>query len=198
MSLHFSNGRVLLKNTTDSEWYYLSATVDDDDVLPHINVNQVSQGDLSLEEFDEYVILRSADDGNLYKLGLETNGDGEVTYTFFAATLPVSYRPVRLYVKDQSTGLTYEIKATMDPFLGQVRPEVVVYSVASNTRTIDKSQRCMAPVSVVTPACMVPASATDEGDIIVGPTRSLPRSAILIDEGGGAIGGEGGGGMVSE
>jgi hypothetical protein len=158
----------LLKNTTDSEWYYLSATVDDDDALPHINVNQVSQGDLSLEEFDEYVILRSADDGNLYKLGLETNGDGEVTYTFFAATLPVSYRPVRLYVKDQSTGLTYEIKATMDPF------------------------------SVVTPACMVPASATDEGDIIVGPTRALPRSSILIDEGGGAIGGEGGGGMVSE
>lgn len=198
MSLHFSNGQVLLKNVTDDNWYYLAVSVDAQDGLPHLAPSQESLGDLTLEEFSEYVILRCADNGVLYKLALATNEAGDIDFSFVAADVPVSQIPIRLYLKDQSTGLLYEVTASMDPFTGEVYPAVTAYSAAANTRTINKHQRCMTPVNTVEPACVVPADATDEGDIIVGPSTAVPRSPILIGEGGGAIGGEGGGGMIGE
>lgn len=192
MSLHFSNGQVLLMNTSNSEWYYLAVAVDDDDALPHLAPSQVSLGDLTLEEFDEYVVLRCAETGDYYKLGLATNGNGDIDYSFSILTLPLAYRATRLFLKDQSTGLLYEVTAEMDPFIGGVYPAITAFGdIAGNTRTINSPFKCQSAVTRVTPACVVPATAMTEETIIVGPSTAVPVQELLIGEGGGALEGEG-------
>jgi hypothetical protein len=196
MALHFSSGRVLLKNTDDSEWYYLSASVGVD-LLPHISVAQVIAGDFSLEDYDEYVVLRCSDNDTLYKLGLETNENGTITYSFEPSPSPAIYRPIRLFVKDTSTGILYEITAQQDVNTGEVYPQILAYSAANNT-TITKAHRCQAAVSVLEASCLSPAEVMSHGTIIIPPANNAPRSVILQGEGGEAIGAEGGGGLAGE
>jgi hypothetical protein len=196
MGLHFSSGRVLLKNTDDSEWYYLSASIGSD-LLPHISVAQVIAGDFSLEDYDEYVVLRCADNDTLYKLGLETAEDASITYSFEPSPSPAIYRPIRLFVKDTSTGILYEITAKQDAISGEVYPQILAYSGANNT-TIAKAQRCSAAVSILTPACLSPAEVMTHGTIIIPPANNAGRSHLLQGEGGEAIGAESGGGISGE
>lgn len=191
MPIHISNGRLLLKNFSNDSWYYIFATVDDDDSLPHIEVSQTVAGDFSLSDYDEYVILRCADDGQLYRLDLYTNGDGKIDYRFELAVLPVSKRPSRIFVKDQVTLLLYEIKATQDVNTGLVHPQVVAYSTTGNT-TIDKPFRCHTPATVTENSCISPANFFTKATVIIPPANNAPVLPIIIGEGGEAVIGEGG------
>jgi hypothetical protein len=191
MSLHFSNGRLLLKNTFDNQWYYLEARIGTD-LLPHIMINQTIAGDFSLSDYDEYAIIR-ADDGVLYKLGLTTNGDGVVTYSFDAASLPVSQLPVKIFVKDSNTGLLYSLTGGISADDGNIYPAIAQYTSTGNN-SIDRPFRRNSLATTIAQPCRHAAAFFSQSIVIVGPNIPLPvtdNGAILIGEGGEDIIGEG-------
>jgi hypothetical protein len=181
MGLHYSNGRLLLKNTTNNEWYYISVSIGTD-LLPHIKVDQTIAGDFSLSSYDEYAILR-ADSSVLYKLGLKTTVDGAITYLFEPAVLPVEKLPVLVFLKDQDTGILYTLTGAISVADGAIYPKLANISAINNT-LLDRPFVCVTPATYTSNTCRHPASFIVQHQIIIPPVVPLPTP----DEGGGILG----------
>lgn len=182
MALHYSSGKLLLRNQDDGEWYFIEVRIDITDGLPHIYVHQTVGDEVSLDStFDEYAIIR-VDTGVLYKLGIETNGSGAITYSFEIATLPVAKLPSRIWIKDTTSGILYELLGTMSQWDALVYPQLTQASI-STTTTLNSPfrTRSVTPVYDVD-RCRILAPAITQRTIIISP---YPNVSVAV------LGGEG-------
>ena len=183
MSLHYSSGKLLLQNTSDDEWYYVEVRIDDDDGLPHIYPHQDIAGDYSLSDYDSYAIIRSAE-GYLYKLSLRTDVDGNVTYDLSIADLPVTQLPVRIFIKDTTTGLSYQLIVT-EGVDGVGYPELVTAgSIVSTGTTLDRPFACHSPVTTTDNICKSAANFLTKATVLIPTQVPLPTGGFLLGAGG--------------
>lgn len=196
MSLHYSHGKLLLKNTSDGEWYFLDARIGGD-LLPHLHPEQEVAGDYSLSEFDEYAIIRAVDN-SLYKLSLYTNEEGVVTYRLSAYS-DITQLPVRVFIKDTTTGLLYALTLTENG--DSVYPEL---NLAGGIATTTQARRCFCPVitTVETSRTITAATVLEECSIVLPVPIEPPTPPIgsegILGEGGEEILGEGGEAILPE
>lgn len=200
MSLHYSSGKLLLKNTTDNQWYYLSASLLSDGSV-YLKVHQDSQGTLSLVNYDTYAIIRAVD-GVLYKLSLVTNGSGVVDYSFNVAILPVTQSPVRIWIKDVDTGGLYELTGEVAEATGLIYPRLNSYNAAVNT-LLDRPFKCQVSATATANSCRHLASFYALAQVVIPPfsgaTNPIPSNGDeILGENGESILGEGGENILGE
>jgi hypothetical protein len=195
MSLHYSSGKVLLKNTSDGEWYFVEIRMGSDD-LPHLYPHQDIAGDYSLKDYDEYVILRASGAG-LYKLDLYTNSEEVVTYRFTLVEAPEKL-PIRLFLKDTTTGLLYLVIAAEDEDDGNFSVNITQASPTSGTNTTTSPFRCKSPVSVTVARCMSAVGVFARATIMIPAQVPLPTGGFLLGAGGEGLLDTGGGEEIRE
>lgn len=177
MSYHFSQGRLLLQNVSDNNWYYLDvrineegrATLHPDQTIAFVN---------GAVDYLSYVLIR-ANNGIVYKLGLQTNEHGEVDYSWVEAELPFEQIPINLFLKDSTTGLLYKVTGLEDDNDGVVRVNVAQVSVTTGTETQTIPCNCPVEASAMPPESnLTEAGVLEECSIIVTPQSALPRFLI--------------------
>src|SRR5678815_803537 len=87
--------------------YYLDVRINSEG-LPTLHPFQEIAYNNGEVDYDTYVLIR-ANNGIVYKLGLQTNDDGEIDYSWVEADLPFEKRVMTLFLKDTTTGLLYQI-----------------------------------------------------------------------------------------
>lgn len=174
MSVHFSGGRLLLQNVTDNDWYYIDVRINADG-LPTLHPYQEAAFENGEVDYDVYVLIR-ANNGIVYKLGLETNEDGEVTYSWVEATLPFTQRVINVFLKDTTTGLLYQVTGVENDTDGIVYVNVAPATPAGvNTRTLTEPCRCPTAVSVMEEVVVLTEAAVlEECSIVVPAAPTLP------------------------
>lgn len=197
MSLHFSNGKLLLKNTTNNQWYFVDVAVDAADGKPHIRVDQTAQGSFYAKRWDTKAVILSSnddpDDITIWEMGLQTNGAGVVTFSFNAVETP-TYPTTRLMLKDNDTGKFYEILPSPDQDTGEIYPELVDLSTDEVLSTLDRPFLNTVAVATLTPQCVAAIQALAMRQVIV-PIRPVRGVIISTPEG---ILGEGGENILGE
>lgn len=195
MSLHYSSGKLLLKNITDNLWYYVEVRIDSQDEHPHIYVHQEASDEDGLSGYDEYAII-CADNGDIYKLGLYTNSEDVVTYSFESSALT---KPAdRVFVKDTTTGVRYSLTGVYNETYLRAYLRISQVSVSAALTTVDSPFRCHAAVTYTANRCKHGAAfyvratiVTSRGEIEIEPTPE-PEQEGILDEGGVEILDEGG------
>lgn len=169
MGIHFSNGRILLQNITDNNWYYLDVGLNDAG-LPALRPAQIIAFNNGEVDYDPYVLIR-ANNGIVYKLGLLTNGDGKNDYSWVEADLPFEFRVINLFLKNSDTGLLYRVQGLIDEGDGEIRVNVSFASEAiAAGETLNVPCNCPTEASIMTP------------DVVLQPAGVLEECAVLVPE----------------
>lgn len=172
MSLHYSSGKLLLKNITDNQWYYLEVRVDAQDGLPHLYPHQTIAGDYSLSDYDEYAVIR-ANNGLLFKLYLETNNSGQIDFAL-TDDFELEKLPSILFLKDTTTSFLYLLQLLENDQDGEVYPNLTNNFTGQTTTTVNSPFKCSAPVSVVDGKCITKAEPLTQETVIVPVGPTLP------------------------
>jgi len=183
MSLHYSNGQLSLQNISNLNWYYVGVSIGVDN-KPHLNISQIPSTNFSTYNFDNYAIIR-ADDGNLYKLGIYTNFEGVITFSFEPATLPVTKQPVVIFIKDVTTGLIYKLSGKINAADGLIYPGLDVYNTQGNILiNMPWRKPVVANRAPDVDKCVIGADFYTQSQVIVPPfIAPSTGGTILIGEG---------------
>jgi hypothetical protein len=169
MSPHISNGQLLLQNTTNSLWYYVSVVINPEGLLT-LSVGQVSVAVPADNDFAPFVVIRLT--GVYYKITLETIDGGVIHYSLALLATPqpanrifllcaaILYELVLYLHTDGVTYLTL-VLASAHTTTDQCSPwRVIIGPVSSIVRTFSAA-------SSVAPRTVSPASTYCAAEITI-------------------------------